>query len=114
MSLASPAPSDGSGLQEDITMQLDNLKVSTRLGAGFGLVLLLTGGLLAVGLRPAGRRRRLQPRSERRRLIPRRRRGGAGRFIAGQLRAPPWNCPSRATPPRRPPRAGNWRWATRT
>lgn len=31
-------------------MQLDNLKVSTRLGAGFGLVLLLTGGLLAVGL----------------------------------------------------------------
>jgi methyl-accepting chemotaxis protein len=31
-------------------MQLDNLKVSTRLGTGFGLVLLLTGGLLAVGL----------------------------------------------------------------
>lgn len=31
-------------------MQLDNLKISTRLGAGFGLVLLLTGGLLAVGL----------------------------------------------------------------
>ena len=31
-------------------MQLDNLKISTRLGAGFGLVLLLAGGLLAVGL----------------------------------------------------------------
>jgi hypothetical protein len=31
-------------------MQLDNLKVSTRLGAGFGLVLLLTAGLMAVGL----------------------------------------------------------------
>jgi methyl-accepting chemotaxis protein len=31
-------------------MQLDDLKISTRLGAGFGLVLLLTGGLLAVGL----------------------------------------------------------------
>ncbi|MFS2035881.1 methyl-accepting chemotaxis protein [Polaromonas sp. CT11-55] len=31
-------------------MQLDNLKISTRLGAGFGLVLLLAGGLMAVGL----------------------------------------------------------------
>lgn len=31
-------------------MQLDNLKISTRLGAGFGLVLLLTGGVMAVGL----------------------------------------------------------------
>jgi methyl-accepting chemotaxis protein len=31
-------------------MQLDNLKVSTRLGAGFSLVLLLTAGLMAVGL----------------------------------------------------------------
>jgi len=31
-------------------MQLDNLKISTRLGAGFGLVLLLAGGLVAVGL----------------------------------------------------------------
>ena len=31
-------------------MQLDNLKVSTRLGAGFGLVLLLTASLMAVGL----------------------------------------------------------------
>jgi methyl-accepting chemotaxis protein len=31
-------------------MQLDNLKVSTRLGMGFGLVLLLTASLMAVGL----------------------------------------------------------------
>lgn len=31
-------------------MQLDNLKVSTRLWAGFGIVWLLMGGLMAVGL----------------------------------------------------------------
>jgi methyl-accepting chemotaxis protein len=31
-------------------MQIDNWKISTRLGAGFGLVLLMTGALVAVGL----------------------------------------------------------------
>jgi methyl-accepting chemotaxis protein len=34
----------------DDTMQLDNLKIGTRLGAGFGMVLLLMGGLMTVGL----------------------------------------------------------------
>lgn len=31
-------------------MQIDHWKISTRLGAGFGLVLLMTGALMAVGL----------------------------------------------------------------